>query len=583
MRKHLKRVMAGASGFALVAAVAPVLMATPAGAVGTSQGAVTLGTTSGDSTTNFTVSLPAFSACAEDSAAGGWTVTSFMVPTAVDLTTLTFDSGGPTPASIGGAYADFRQPLWNVGGDAYLSRQTVNASPPDPSGPIQQPGTFDFDPGYSAGDIPAGTYNIGIACVDETTAIQQFWSTPITVTANPADPGTADISWTAGLPAEAPAAPVVNAPGAGASAVGNGQITVDVDPALTGGAPTSYDITVMDGATPVATRNVVSANPGGETFTGLTNGTTYTVTATATNTTGTSVASAGVNFIPSVVHASPVVTASPGAAVGTVDVVWTAAGGTPTSYDVTISPAPLSGPATQNVLAAGPLTATFANLGSGVHTVTVTPLGYPAGESALAGSDTATPTSGDGTPATLIQTIQVSREQVNAIVFEQDCDGVGPLVYGTDTCVVDLGAAALDAAGEYYEADGELWPIRVIDHRDTDKGWTVTGVIDAEFVDGVKTFDANALGWDPKEISQSAPLANGYTMTVDEGPIVAPWSVDQALKNGSVLMQTVPAAGVQRGLGTAVYSADLTIRIPISVASGDYSADITFTLVNNTP
>jgi hypothetical protein len=583
MRKHLKKVMAGATGFALVAAVAPVFVASPAGAVGTSQGAVTLGTTSGDSTTDFTVSLPAFSACAEDSAAGGWTVTSFMVPTAVDLTTLTFDSGGPTPASIGGAYADFRQPLWNVGGDAYLSRQTVNASPPDPSGPIQQPGTFDFDPGYSAGDIPAGTYNIGIACVDETTAIQQFWSTPITVTANPADPGTADISWTAGLPAEAPAAPVVNAPGAGASAVGNGQITVDVDPALTGGAPTSYDITVMDGATPVATRNVVSANPGGETFTGLTNGTTYTVTATATNTTGTSVASAGVNFIPSVVHASPVVTASPGAAVGTVDVVWTAAGGTPTSYDVTISPAPLSGPATQNVLAAGPLTATFANLGSGVHTVTVTPLGYPAGESALAGSDTATPTSGDGTPATLIQTIQVSREQVNAIVFEQDCDGVGPLVYGTDTCVVDLGAAALDAAGEYYEADGELWPIRVIDHRDTDKGWTVTGVIDAEFVDGVKTFDANALGWDPKEISQSAPLANGYTMTVDEGPIVAPWSVDQALKNGSVLMQTVPAAGVQRGLGTAVYSADLTIRIPISVASGDYSADITFTLVNNTP
>jgi hypothetical protein len=583
MRKHLKKVMAGATGFALVAAVAPVLVASPAGAVGTSQGAVTLGTTSGDSTTDFTVSLPAFSACAEDSAAGGWTVTSFMVPTAVDLTTLTFDSGGPTPASIGGAYADFRQPLWNVGGDAYLSRQTVNASPPDPSGPIQQPGTFDFDPGYSAGDIPAGTYNIGIACVDETTAIQQFWSTPITVTANPADPGTADISWTAGLPAEAPAAPVVNAPGAGASAVGNGQITVDVDPALTGGAPTSYDITVMDGATPVATRNVVSANPGGETFTGLTNGTTYTVTATATNTTGTSVASAGVNFIPSVVHASPVVTASPGAAVGTVDVVWTAAGGTPTSYDVTISPAPTTGPATQNVLAAGPLTATFANLGSGVHTVTVTPLGYPAGESALAGSDTATPTSGDGTPATLIQTIQVSREQVNAIVFEQDCDGVGPLVYGTDTCVVDLGAAALDAAGEYYEADGELWPIRVIDHRDTDKGWTVTGVIDAEFVDGVKTFDANALGWDPKEISQSAPLANGYTMTVDEGPIVAPWSVDQALKNGSVLMQTVPAAGVQRGLGTAVYSADLTIRIPISVASGDYSADITFTLVNNTP
>jgi hypothetical protein len=588
MRKHLKKVMAGATGFALVAAVAPVLVASPAGAVGTSQGAVTLGTTSGDSTTDFTISLPAFSACAEDSAAGGWTVTSFMVPTAVDLTTLTFDSGGPTPASIGGAYADFRQPLWNVGGDAYLSRQTVNASPPDPSGPIQQPGTFDFDPGYSAGDIPAGAYNIGIACVDETTAIQQFWSTPITVTSNPADPGTADISWTAGLPAAAPDAPVVIAPGSGASAVGNGQITVDVDPAATGGAPTSYDITVMDGATTVATRNVVSADPGGEAFTGLTNGTTYTVTATATNTTGTSTASAGVNFTPSVVHASPVVTASPGTGIGTVDVVWTAAGGSPTSYDVTISPAPTTGPATQNVLAAGPLTATFANLGTGVHTVTVTPLGYPAGESALPGSDTATPTSGDGTPATLIQTIQVQREQVNAIVFEQDCDGDtflggnGPLPYGTTTCIVDLGPAVLDGTGSYYEADGELWPIRVIDHRDTDKGWKITGQIDPLFVDGAKSFDANALGWDPKELSQSGPLANGYTMTVDEGPVVSTWSASQALKNGSILAQSVASGGVQRGLGTAIYSADLDIQIPISVASGAYSANITFTLVNLT-
>jgi hypothetical protein len=167
----------------------------PAGAAGSLQGPVTLSVTSGDSTTPFTISLPAFSACAEDSAAGGWTVTSFMVPTAVDLNTLTFDSGGPTPASVGGAYADFRQPLWLVGGDAYLSRQTVNATPPDPSGPIVDPGTFDFNPGYAAGDIPAGAYNIGIACVDETTAIQQYWYTGITVTADPADPGTADISW----------------------------------------------------------------------------------------------------------------------------------------------------------------------------------------------------------------------------------------------------------------------------------------------------------------------------------------------------------------------------------------------------
>jgi hypothetical protein len=167
----------------------------PAGAAGALQGPVTLSVTGGDSTTPFTISLPAFSACAEDSAAGGWTVTSFMVPTTVDLNTLTFDSGGPTPASVGGAYADFRQPLWLVGGDAYLSRQTVNATPPDPSGPIVDPGTFDFNPGYVAGDIPAGAYNIGIACVDETNAIQQYWYTGISVTVDAADPGSADISW----------------------------------------------------------------------------------------------------------------------------------------------------------------------------------------------------------------------------------------------------------------------------------------------------------------------------------------------------------------------------------------------------
>jgi hypothetical protein len=578
MRLSMKRALAGAASLAVVASVAPFISPGVAGAA-TNLGTLTINPTSGDSSSYFGFTFPNTPQCPGDTAGAGYNWSTFMVPTGTDLNTLSFNSLGPTQVA-----GEYRASFLSAGaGDPQVMKPTGIAGGPGQPGIISGIPQFSFEY-FVPGEIPAGTYSVGVACTSAGgTLTETYWSQDMTVTANAAG-GPAEITWVQGLPAEAPAAPVVNAPGAGASAVGNGQITVDVDPAATGGEPTSYDVTVIDGATTVDSRNVVSADPGGETFTGLTNGTTYTVTATATNAEGTSVASAGVDFTPSVVHASPVVTASPGTGVGTVDVVWTAAGGSPTSYDVTISPAPTTGPATQNVLAAGPLTATFANLGSGVHTVTVTPLGYPAGESALAGSDTATPTSGDGTPATLIQTIQVSREQVNAIIFEQDCDGeAGPAAYGTDTCVVDLGAAALDGAGEYYEADGELWPIRVIDHRDTDKGWTVTGVIDAEFVDGVKTFDANALGWDPKEIFQSAPLANGYTMTVDEGAVVAPWSADQALKNGSILMQTVPDAGVQRGLGTAVYSADLTIKIPISVASGDYSADITFTLVNKTP
>ncbi len=258
---------------------------------------------------------------------------------------------------------------------------------------------------------------------------------------------------------------------------------------------------------------------------------------------------------------------------------WTPAGGAPTSYLVSISPAPTVGSATQTIQASDPLVATFTDLGAGPHTVTVQAQGYPAGESAPAGTDDVTVLGGDGTPATLIQTIQVDRAQVNAIVFEQDC-GLG---WVTTPCAVDMTEGTLDATGQYYPATGVLKPIRVIDARDTDKGWIVTANVDDDFTDVGKAFDAQALGWTPREVFQSPALGNGYTMTVDPGPSIAPWTSD-ALKDGTaVLMESVAdGGGIQRGLGLAVYEADLSILVPISAPSGAYSADIVFTLVNKT-
>ena len=126
-------------------------------------------------------------------------------------------------------------------------------------------------------------------------------------------------------------------PGAPTAVAGNGSATVSVVAPSSGGAVASYTVTASPGGatctvTPPATSCVVS---------GLTNGTSYTFSSTATNTSGTSAAtSANSNAVtplaPPGVPGTPTAVAGNGSA--TVTVVAPSSGGAVASYTVTASP-----------------------------------------------------------------------------------------------------------------------------------------------------------------------------------------------------------------------------------------------------
>ncbi|MEO7570862.1 MAG: hypothetical protein ABIX10_00340 [Acidimicrobiales bacterium] len=148
----------------------------------------------GGSTTAFSLSLPTGAACTGDSANAGYRVQSYMVPDSVDPNTLTFDLSGPIPTAVG---ADFRQPLFDPAGTPYTEAQTANATVQPGPGPIVNVPAFDYHL-FSPGNIPAGDYNIGIACTKgpaSDTQLDKFWNVRVAFAADAADQP-AQIAWT---------------------------------------------------------------------------------------------------------------------------------------------------------------------------------------------------------------------------------------------------------------------------------------------------------------------------------------------------------------------------------------------------
>ncbi len=534
-------------------------------------------------------------ACSGDSLNSSWTTNSYVVPVSVDPAGLTFNSSGPVPLST--TNATFRQPLYNVGGNAFADRFT-NASGPGLPGFVGSTGIFDFN----TTAFPAGVYNMGIACIDNLGAMQEYWNSKVTVGAAKA--------WNLGAIS---AAPIVTAPGTGGSVNGNLQITVNVDPPAGDATVTSYTIT--GAGAPVTINGAAGFDPAPVVITGLTNGTTYNVSATATNPTGTSTPSTpAVAFTPTL-PASPAPTgllANPGAP-GAIDLIWTApaaSAATLTGYNVVVtaggspitgSPFPVTAPTTTLTipgLAAGTLyswsvealyaTPNFSNPVNGPSP------GFTVNGSAFVYQDitatrpadalvltqvcgrygsmspegwTTVPGLGGALPPVSGGTIPTGESPARFAEYPFP----SPATYPT-RCGINMGTAQLVTtgpnAGAFFAAEGRLNQVTVVDTRlSNPAGWVLNGRVDAQFVSGSANFSGTQLGWTPQVTSATA----GQTPVA--GANIAPNST------GLVSNQPLMTAANGSDLGIAVADARLKLLIPVAAVSGTYTATLTISVI----
>ena len=179
---------------------------------GTAAVAADGGATTGGSATPFAVHLPAGASCAGDSAHRDYRVQSYMVPASVDPATLTFGSVGPQPHAYG---TNLRLPLYGPTNSGYVNAQTANADHASDPGAIVNVPAFSFGV-FRPGDVPAGTYNIGIACTKGPASLTQltaFWNAQIVLAASAIDTP-AGLTWAAPGAAAPAKTPGAGTPGA---------------------------------------------------------------------------------------------------------------------------------------------------------------------------------------------------------------------------------------------------------------------------------------------------------------------------------------------------------------------------------
>lgn len=188
LARDVARAAAALSGVMLVLGLANGangrVSAAPAGALtilkGANPGAGGL-LTSGGSATVFALQPPTGAACTGDGTKG-YRIQTFMVSSSVNLDTMKFDAGGPSPASTG---TTVRIPLFSSG------NPVVDVNPALTTGAIPNVGTFSFAiNGFTAAAVPNGAYNMGFACTQDTAAgkvLDKYWTVGITITASAAD------------------------------------------------------------------------------------------------------------------------------------------------------------------------------------------------------------------------------------------------------------------------------------------------------------------------------------------------------------------------------------------------------------
>jgi hypothetical protein len=639
MKRTSKRVLSGLMAVAISSSIAPFFSAPTASAAGVPQpGGATVKTagggadlSSGTSDTTFTLRLPAGASCGGDSANDGYRVQSYMVPASVDPSTLTFDASGPVPNTLG---AGFRQPLYDTTGSPYVDAQTANAAAPPGPGPIINIPDFNYGAVFVPGNIPAGAYNLGIACTQGPAGpnqMKEFWNVTKTFTTSAAG-GTAEVNWSVGAVPSAPTLTTVTG--------GDATLTAAFTPIASTPATTGFTVT----ATPTVGAPVTATGASSPiTVSGLTNGTQYSVTVRATNSTGDSVESNALTGTPN--PARPAVTgltAVPGA--GALSIDWAYAGPAVTGYSVTSSPE-----AGTVVVDTANTSAEITGLTPGtVQTITVTPT-Y---STAPAGTPTSI-TAAANSAAVVNQQIEVTRP-VGALVLTQRCgvfgaldaetapepgfptgfaaagatggtvgtapftdwvNAAGPGTNGTGTvqdtanfggypypvdpatqestavyatnCGVELGVGKFitsgPGAGQFFATSGRLNQVTVVDTRDSNpQGWALNGNMnDFVVAGGGASFSGNHLGWTPKMTDDSDPFDHDldpttadYDQVVAQGGAVAARTAP-GLKQGRTLASAVDGSD----LGIAVLDARLKLLIPVTARNGRYTGTLAFTVI----
>lgn len=165
----------------------------------------------GGSATPFSLDLPDGAECPGDTAFEYWIVHSFMVPASLDATELEFSGFGPEPMAVGDLRT-FREPLFEEATTgAWAAVATGAVERKGEPGPIVNVPVFSLAV-YEPGQVPPGTYTIGIACVLGRD-VGRVWTADIVVSENAKDePGA--FRWkvadtTSAASADRSAAPIV--------------------------------------------------------------------------------------------------------------------------------------------------------------------------------------------------------------------------------------------------------------------------------------------------------------------------------------------------------------------------------------
>lgn len=158
-------------------------------------------------------------------------------------------------------------------------------------------------------------------------------------------------------------------------------------------------------------------------------------------------------------------------------------------------------------------------------------------------------------------------------------------------CGLDFGVADFvtvgNGAGQYFAADAAMNQVTIVDTRNVDAGWAVTGEMgdfsastlanDGSGFDGPDQFSGDFVGWTPvvtedtSAFDSDADGAADYDQHVVAGAIVNP-NTPGGLGNG----ETLASADGGEGLGTAILDARIKLIIPVTADAGLYEGALRF-------